>query len=147
MKQILSLLLISSGMNVFAADFSGTYKCELFDKTDGGFDTTLKLKLNKDTSPKALMDAGYASYDIDFKVKGISYPYTGIAAAHGNNLAIYFESTGEKKNPDDRGVGIATITLDKDKSGKDTISLHKFYYEMSYKGKGNYGFENCKKVD
>ncbi|HLX54466.1 MAG TPA: hypothetical protein VKR58_11020 [Aquella sp.] len=143
MKKLLALLLVSSSVMALAIDFSGIYKCELFDKTDGGFDATLELKLN---SASSLVDKGYGSYDIKFNVKGMPYSYTGIAAAHGNNLAIYFESTGDKKNPDDRGVGIATAILDKDKSGKDTVSLHKFYYERSYKGKGNYGFENCKKV-
>lgn len=143
MKKILTILLAGMSLSTFATDFSGTYKCELFDKSDGGFSTTLKLKLNPKSS---VSGSEYASYDIDFNVQGIPYPYTGIAAANGNNLAIYFESTGSKKNPDDRGVGIATIILDKDKSGKDSISLHKFYYERSYKSNSNYGFENCKKV-
>lgn len=144
MKKLLMVLLAVANYTVFAVDFSGTYKCELFDKSDGSFAAVLKLKLN---SKASLMKDGYASYDIDFNVTGISYPYTGIAAANGNNLALYFESTGSKKNPDDRGVGIATIVLDKDKSGHDIISMHKFYYERSYKGNSNYGFENCRKTN
>lgn len=143
MRKIFALIFAGINVTAFAVDFSGTYKCELFDKADGGFATVLKLKLNPKSSIPA---SGYASYDIDFNVTGIPYPYAGIAAANGNNLAIYFESTGSKRNPDDRGVGIATILLDKDKSGKDIISLHKFYYERSYKGNSNYGFEDCKKV-
>jgi len=142
-KKLLTLLLLPLSINVLAADYSGTYKCELYDKTDGGFTGVLKLKLNPKSS---MLDSGYASYDVDFTVAGIPYPYTGIAAANGNNLALYFEATGNKKNLDDRGVGIVTILVDKDKSGKDTISLHKFYYERSYKGNSNYGFENCKKT-
>lgn len=94
MRKLLALILVSSSVSVLAIDFSGTYKCELFDKTDGGFDATLKLKLNPASS---LVDKGYASYDIDFSVNGMPYSYTGIAAAHGNNLAIYFESTGDKR--------------------------------------------------
>lgn len=143
MKKLLTLVSIAASMSVSAVDLSGTYKCEIFDKTDGGFDAVFKLKLN---SASSLVDKGYGSYDVEFNVTGIAYPYTGLAAANGSNLAVYFESTGDKKNPDDRGVGAATVILDKDKSGKDTISLHNFYYERSYKGKGNYGFENCKKV-
>ena len=127
-----------------AADFSGTYKCHLTDHSDGPFnDATLTFKLN----PKAsFLNSGYASYDIKYHVGGVPYDYTGIAVARGNDLAIYFESTGEKKNPYDRGVGIATVVLDQDKAGKNVVSLHKFYYENSYKGKSNYGFEECSKA-
>lgn len=126
-----------------AADFSGTYKCELQDKSDGHFAAKLVLKLNSSASK---MNEGYASYDIDFNVTGIPYPYTGIAAARGNDLAIYFEATGAKKNPDDRGVGIASVIMDQDKTGKSIVSIHKFYYEKSYKGASDIGFENCIKT-
>lgn len=79
-----------------AADFSGTYRCHLTDHSDGPFNATLVLKLN----PKAsFLTSGYASYDIAFHVDGIPHEYSGIAAARGNDLAVYFESTGEKKNP------------------------------------------------
>ena len=130
--------------STYAADLSGEYKCELVDHSDGYFTAKLVLKLNPASSK---MDKGYASYDIDFYVANIPYPYTGIAAARGNDLALYFESTGDKKNPDDRGVGIVSAVMDQDKSGKEIVSLHKFYYEKSYKGNGNFGFENCIKVD
>ncbi|MCD6045193.1 MAG: hypothetical protein K0R48_356 [Gammaproteobacteria bacterium] len=143
-KFILTTVLALGVANcALAADFSGKYQCHLTDHTDGPFDATLVLKLN----PKAsFLTAGYASYDIAFHVAGIPYEYTGIAAARGNDLALYFESTGEKKNPDDRGVGIASVILDQDKSGKNGVSIHKFYYENSYKGKSNYGFEECTKA-
>jgi len=145
MKELLLVCsFLTSVSSVSAADFSGAYKCELLDHSDGYFAATLVLKLNPDASK---MDKGYASYDIDFNVTGIPYPYTGIAAARGNDLALYFESAGDKKNPDDRGVGIVSVVMDQDKSGKEIITLHKFYYEKSYKGNGNFGFENCSKVN
>jgi len=142
MKKIFLLCLcISSG---YAADFSGSYKCEVQDKTDGHFNAKLILKLNPETTIKG---TGYASYDIDFIVSGMPYNYKGIAAARGNDLALYFESYGDKRNPDDKGVGIASVIVDKDKAGKDIVSIHKFYYEKSYKNHSNYGFEKCVKVD
>ena len=128
----------------FATDFSGNYKCELQDKSDGYFTAKLILKLNPEASK---LQNGYGSYDIKFDVKGIPYSYSGIAAARGNDLALYFESVGDKKNPDDRGVGIASVILDQDKKGKEIVSIHKFYYEKSYKGTSNFGFENCIKVN
>ena len=143
-KSIVSIFLaMGVACTAFAADFSGQYNCHLVDHSDGPFDATLTLKLNPDAT---FEKTGYASYDIQFNVTGIPYPYTGIAAARGNDLALYFESTGDKKDPDDRGVGIASIVADQDKSGKDVVSIHKFYYEKSYKGKSNYGFEECSKV-
>ncbi len=139
-KYFLGTLLFILSYSAVATDFSGTYQCNLTDNSDGPFQAILVLKQDPNVSfPKT----GYGSYIINFKVKGIPYEYTGIAAARGNDLAIYFESTGEDKNPDDRGVGIASILVDKDKAGNDIISVHKFYYEKSYKGKSNYGFEHC----
>ncbi len=134
------LLCLGAGSAAWAADFSGTYQCDVQDHSDGHFAATLVLKLNKEASK---INKGYASYDIDFKVTGMPYAYTGMAAARGNDLALYFESVGEHKNPDDRGVGIASIILDQDKSGNDKLSVHKFYYEKAYKGKSNFGFETC----
>jgi len=139
-KIIMTALLLSISHYAAATDFSGTYQCHLTDHRDGPFEATLVLKQDTTASfPKT----GYSSYLIDFNVTGIPYSYTGIAAARGNDLALYFESTGEKKNPDDRGVGIASIIVDHDKAGKELISLHKFYYQKSYKGTSNYGFEVC----
>lgn len=145
MKKLLAVTLLSAALagSAFAADFSGTYQCHLTDHSDGPFDAVLILKLNESAS---FSKTGYASYDIKFDVKGIPYAYEGIAAARGSDLALYFESAGDNKNPDDRGVGIASVILDQDKSGKDVLSIHKFYYEKSYKGKSNYGFEDCTKV-
>lgn len=143
MKKLITLCALGFvASNTFAADFSGTYKCDLYDKTDGYFKAQLALKLNLDASK---LDKGYGSYDITFNVAGLPYSYSGIAAARGNDLAIYFESVGSKRNPDDRGVGIASVVMDQNKDGKDIVSIHKFYYERSYKGKSNFGFENCVK--
>lgn len=145
MKKIFTMAMLALGITQYAAaaDFSGTYQCHVSDHSDGPFKATLMLKLNPQAS---FENVGYASYDVDFKVDGMPYAYTGMAAARGNDLALYFESTGDKKNPDDRGVGIASIILNQDESGKDIIALQKFYYEPSYKGKSNYGFEGCIKV-
>ena len=145
MKKLILSIFLTTGIacSSFAADFSGQYRCHLIDHVDGSFDAALTLKLNSDAT---FEKTGYASYDIRFHVTGIPYSYTGIAAARGNDLAVYFESTGDKKDPDDRGVGIASIVSEQDKAGKDIVTIHKFYYEKSYKGKSNYGFEECTKV-
>jgi hypothetical protein len=142
-RHLFAVLLLSASCHALAADFSGTYQCHLTDHRDGPFDGTLILKRDEQAT---MRDTGYGSYLIDLKVKGIPYTYTGIAAARGNDLAIYFESVGEKRDADDRGVGIASVILDQDKKGKNTVSIHKFYYEKSYKGASNYGFEWCTKT-
>ncbi len=146
MKKLFSLFFVSflSLSSAFAANFSGTYDCQLRDHTDGNFTGTLTLTLNKEASK---LKEGYASYDITLDVQGLPYSFGGIAAARGNDLALYFESVGANKNPDDRGVGIASIILDQDKFGRDVVSIHKFYYEKSYKGKSNFGFEKCIKKE
>lgn len=144
MRQMLISIGFAMACNyAVAADFTGTYKCNLIDNSDGKFTATLVLK--KDISA-SFDDLGYASYLVNFNVNGIPYAYTGMAAQRGNELALYFESTGRNKNPDDRGVGIASIIVDKDKNGKKIVSFHKFYYEKTYKGKSNYGFEKCVKI-
>lgn len=137
---IVGLLFMSLFSSALAADFSGTYKCHLNDHSDGPFDAILTLKLVKEADfPKI----GYASYDIQFNVENMSYPYKGLAAARGNDLALYFEATGDKKDPNDRGVGIASVIVDQDDNGKKIVTIHKFYYEQAYKDKANYGFEKC----
>lgn len=140
MQKLLISILLSVNACAIAADFSGTYDCHLTDHSDGPFTATLVLKKDESAS---FPDVGYESYSLKLHVKGIPYTYTGMAAARGNDLALYFESTGNNKNPDDRGVGIASIIVDQDKEGKNSVSIHKFYYEKSYKGKSNYGFEKC----
>lgn len=143
-KSLVSLISFFMFSSAFAADFTGTYDCQVYDHTDGAFTAKLILELKKEASK---IKEGYASYNITFDVTGMPYAYTGIAAARGNDLALYFESVGENKNPDDRGVGIASVIVDQDKSGRDVVSIHKFYYEKSYKGKSNFGFEKCIKKD
>lgn len=145
MKKLLSFILFSSlATAAFAANFSGVYECQIHDHADGNFIGKLTLNINKDASK---LKEGYASYNITLDVPALPYAYKGIAAARGNDLAIYFESVGENKNPDDRGVGIASVILDQDKFGHDKVSIHKFYYETAYKGKSNFGFERCVKKD
>lgn len=142
MRRWIMLLLCGWGYCAMAMDFSGTYQCYIRDHTDGSFKATLTLKLDPQAS---FAQSGYGSYLVNLNVAGIPYSYTGIAAARGNELAIYFESTGEKKNPDDRGVGIASVLVEQDESGQEMISIHKFYYEKFYKEKSNYGYEVCQK--
>ncbi len=144
MKKLFTLPLFLFSLSACAANFSGHYQCFLLDGSDGKFQSTLQLTLNQSASPE--IKNGYASYDVIFKVKGMPYSYTGIAAARGNDLAIYFESIGKHRNPDDRGVGIASILVDKEPSGETKVSLHKFYYEKSYKGQSDTGFENCTRI-
>jgi hypothetical protein len=145
MKKFVLASLLSTGIvsSALAADFSGTYACHLNDHSDGPFDATLTLTLVKEASfPKT----GYASYDIKFDVKDMPYPYVGVAAARGNDLGLYFEATGENKDPNDRGVGIASVIVKQTDEGKEVTTINKFYYEQAYKGKANYGFEECTKL-
>ena len=137
----MSILICNSAM---ALDFSGNYKCKLIDNADGAFTAALTLKKDANAS---LDKEGYGSYLVNFTVKGIPYNYTGIAASRGNEIAIYFESIGSNRNPNDKGVGIASVLTSFEKDGKKSISFNKFYYEKSYKGKSNYGFEKCIKVE
>ena len=141
MKIILIFILLFSLCvgNVFAEDISGKYNCHLNDHSDGLFDVTLVLKNNPQASfPKQ----SYMSYDFtfEFTALGAIHTYEGFASAHGNNMAMYFESTGDHKDPSDKGVGIASVS-----TIKDTITFSKFYYEPAYQGKVNYGFEECVK--
>lgn len=136
-------LMVAFSGSAMATDFSGTYDCHLNDHSDGQFDAKLTLKRVKEAS---FSKTGYASYDIQFDVNDMPYPYVGLATARGNDLAVYFEATGDKKDPNDRGVGIASVIVDQDEKGKDVVEIHKFYYEQSYKGKANYGFEKCIKL-
>ncbi|HVT61879.1 MAG TPA: hypothetical protein VHD33_00115 [Legionellaceae bacterium] len=138
-----ALLIIFVCNGAMATDFSGLYECQLTDHSDGPF--TARLILKKDESA-SFSEIDYGSYLVTFHVTGIPYDYSGMAAARGNELALYFESVGQNKNPDDRGVGIASMIVDQDKDGKKIVSLHKFYYEKSYKKKSNYGFERCIKI-
>ncbi|MCD8500327.1 MAG: hypothetical protein LRY43_04875, partial [Gammaproteobacteria bacterium] len=117
---LFGLFIMMLSTSVFSADFSGTYHCHLNDHSDGPFDATLSLKLVKQAS---FPNLGYSSYDIQFSVQDIPYPYVGMAAARGNDLALYFEATGEKKDPDDRGIGIASVVVDQDDHGKQIMSI------------------------
>ena len=79
---------------VMAMDFSGTYDCHLTDHSDGPFTATLVLKQDGSAD---LAHVGYGGYLLHFHVNGIPYDYVGMAAARGNDLALYFESTGSNK--------------------------------------------------
>jgi len=145
MKKILFAgILVAMNWSAGAVDFSGTYSCKMVDNADGSSKSLFTLKLNPLVSK---LDQGYASYDTSYSTEGLPYSYTGIAASHGNELAVYFESVGDKKDPSDRGVGIGTVIMDQDGSGKIEISMHNYYYQKMYKGHANYGTANCIKTE
>lgn len=129
--------------SAWAIDYSGTYDCTMYDQADGYFTGQLTLKINQIAS---LSQQGYGSYDAHMSFENIPYEYDGYAAAHGSQLAIYFESVGSKRDPDDKGVGIASVVLEKDANNKDIISIHKFYYTQQYHNKSNIGFQKCVKT-
>lgn len=121
-------------------NLSGTYKCHGYDMHDGGYeDATAILTTDKKDSAFA---NNYGAYHFKLLEKSGTI-YRGEAAASGNTLAIYFANTSEPKS-NDYGVGIATVTHDKDIKGNATTVLHKFYYEPHYQG-GSNGSETCVK--
>ena len=139
-KFTLTSFLLAFSISAFATDLSGVYKCTAFDSNDGEYAGTLTMKSNKAYN-KA--NSPYGTYDFTLTAKGFPYSFAGIAAANGTNFSMYFESVGEKRDPSDRGVGIATVVRDVDHEGKDVISFHAFYFEKAYKGRSSFGFENC----
>ncbi len=143
MKKTIIALCFFSAPAIWAVDYSGNYDCTMYDQTDGYFTGQLTLKINPLAS---LVQQGYGSYDVHMSFENIPYEYDGYAAAHGSQLAIYFESVGAKRDPDDKGVGIASVVLEKDANNKDIISIHKFYYTQQYHNKSTIGFQKCVKT-
>jgi len=143
-----SLMIVVSNQEVFANSsdplgLAGIYKCYGYDMHDGGYqNAAVSLTLDKKDSDFA---HNYGAYHFRLVEDSGNDKFTGEAAASGNSLAVYFQNNS-KSMPTDRGVGIATVTHDKDTSGKVTTAFHKFYYEPAYQGGGN-GSETCIKQD
>ncbi len=170
MKKILSYSLLSTalllGSNAIIAssadklNLSGTYNCTGFDNHDGTFTGTITLKLDAKASD---FKHNFGAYAFTLTEGGAGTgvnAYTGEAAAQGDILAIYFQNTDVKDavGISDRGVGIATVSHDQDSKGNVITTLHKFYYEPTYKrgqdgkkagglGEGGHGTETCVKDD
>jgi hypothetical protein len=123
-------------------NLAGTYHCHGYDSHEGAYKgATVTLTLDaKDSDFKH----NHGAYHF-LLVEPDGTRYTGEAAASGNDLAVYFQNTS-KTMKTDRGVGIASVTHDKNSQGKATTVFHKFYYEPDYEGGGN-GSETCVKVD
>jgi hypothetical protein len=112
------------------ADFSGIYNCTGQDDIEGSYKGKVTINLVKEKST-----GEYGAYKFKLEVPGFG-AYPGHAAAHGNNMAIYFANIDPSTK--DFGTGIASFV--KNKSGK--WSFKKFYYEPEFKG-GNFGIETC----
>lgn len=111
-------------------DFSGTYDCTGDDQHDGKFTGAITLAL-----VPAQSTAENGSYSIKFEATGFG-SYTGYAAAHGNDMALYFANTDASK----KDFGNSIVMLRKNKN--DKWQFESFYYEPEYFG-GNYGTEFC----
>lgn len=144
MKSIPVFFLLFICQHACSADYSGTYDCTLYDQTEGYFTGEMVLELNKSAS---IAQQGFNSYDFHLSYKGVPYQYEGYAAANGNQLALYFESVGSQRDPDDKAVGIANVVVEKDVNNKDIVRIHKFYYMQDYHDNSNTGFESCVRRD
>lgn len=110
---------------------AGDYKCTGYDSHDGHFKGDLNFKLDKEASH---FDHGFGAYTFTLRVElegGVGATYSGMAAAQGNQLAMYF-ANDSAASPTDRGIGQASITHDQDAAGKYTTTLHKSYYLPAY---------------
>lgn len=131
---------IGYALTIQATSVAGTYQCQGYDAHDGGYqDATLTLTLDKKDSD---FTNRYGAYHLKLVEKD-GAEYLGEAVASGNTLAVYFKNTATSM-PTDNGVGLATVTHDKDINGKISTVFHKFYYQPDYKGGGN-GSETCVK--
>lgn len=126
--------------DVDALNLSGKWICSGYDMHAGAYsDAEMTLSLDAKNSDFA---NNYGAYHFYWSsANGANY--IGEVAASGNTAAVYFENTSQQMATD-QGVGIATITHDRDANNKVTTVLHKFYYEPSYEGGGN-GSETCVK--
>lgn len=140
-------------------NLAGIYKCTGFDNYEGSFDGTITLTLDEKASD---FEHNFGSYQftLNATINGKEIGnYDGYAAAHGSNLAIYFENINHTDPValTDRGVGIAQVSHKQDVVGKFTTTINKFYYLPKYKrdatdgkgkgGMGGFGTESCVKID
>lgn len=119
---------------------AGKWVCHGYDMHDGYYKgANLTLTLDAKNSD---FKNNYGAYHFNLSEPDGTV-YLGEVAASGNEAALYFANTSPKEKTD-RGVGIATITHDRNANNQETTVLHKFYYEPSYQGGGN-GYETCVK--
>jgi hypothetical protein len=160
-------LLLSSAMSLAAPannavnsldklNLEGKYNCTGFDSHDGAFTGVITMKLDAKASD---FEHNFGAYQFTLVEGGEgtgSNSYKGEAVAHGDELAIYFQNNNDKTalGRSDFGVGIASVTHDRDDKGNVITTLHKFYYGPNYvrdkKGPtgnfGGLGNETCVKV-
>lgn len=142
MKRILLLNLLGLAGIVQAIDLSGKYSCNGYDTKDGAYknDVVILEKVGSHSHP----EKDVFSYNFQLRENG-RVKYSGSAASHGQNLAIYFENTD--KGSIDKGVGIArvdnSILRNEDGSFKQRVTFSKFYYEQAYDSDGS---EFCTKL-
>lgn len=157
-KSFLTVCLISSSLynNAMAQSpdplhIAGNYKCTGYDSHDGYFEGDLTFTLDEEASN---FGESFGAYQFKFRAdpSGTPTTYSGIAAAQGQSLSMYFANDSQEA-PTDRGVGMALITHDQDINGKYTTTLHKSYYLPDYKrsakdsrGVGGRGTETCVKT-
>jgi hypothetical protein len=128
----------------------GNYKCTGYDSHDGYFEGDLTFTLDEAASDFSQSFGAY-QFKLQVDLSGTPATYSGIAAAQGQSLSMYFANDSQEA-PTDRGVGMALITHDQDSNGKYTTTLHKSYYLPDYerkakdgRGAGGRGTETCVK--
>lgn len=143
---VLGVTLMFASVGFAATDdlhLAGKYLCDGYDKHDGAYKGDI-LTLTLDSQQSEFQN-NFGAYHFQLAEADGTVVYLGEVAASGNMAAVYFENVDNTKFTD-RGVGIATITHDRDQLGHVTTILHKFYYEPTYQGGGN-GSETCVKQD
>ena len=121
----------------------GSYKCTGFDSNDGAFSGDLTFTLDQKASDFERSFGAY-KFKLVIPLDGATATYSGVAAAQGQQLAMYF-ANDSKDAPTDRGVGITVVSHDQDSKGQYTTTLHKSYYLPDYKDGGR-GTETCVKT-
>jgi hypothetical protein len=139
-RQLLFSIALTSFTLIYASDYSGTYLCTGYDTKLGAYgpDTVILSKIDKHSYPNKDL------YSYKFELKDLRFgDYVGNAVSNGNALAVYYANT-EKSEPNDKGLGVTTITNDikRDKNGKfsHTVSFDKFYLEPTFVSDGS---EHC----
>ena len=122
---------------------AGSYKCTGYDSNDGAFKGDLTFAVDDRVSNFA---QGFGAYKFKLEVPldGATATYSGIAAAQGHLLAMYFANDSQSAATD-RGVGITVVSRDQDNKGQYSTTLHKSYYLPDYMGGGR-GTETCVKI-
>jgi hypothetical protein len=144
--KITLLINLLIGVNfVYAINLSGKYLCNGYDTKDGPYsDDYVTLTQVKNHS---YPEKDVYSYNFMLSDSKGALQYSGFATSHGRDLAIYFENMGSKKNPNDRGVGIAKVndSIVRNSKGQfeQSITFSKFFFEPNYTSDGS---EFCKKV-